>query len=428
MPPIDAAIEAIESLGPEEQFSYRKIAKKYGVERTTLARRHQAKNQPRSVKNLQQRALTPEQEGELVLWINKQSEAGIPPLQVIVQGWASTLAGKGVSLRWVSRFLQRFKNELVLKATTSLNRNRYQADSGYKYELYFKFWHSKMEEYGIDPGQIYNMDEKGLLMGRTTRTHRVFNRAMWDRGELRAALQDGSRQWITIVATICADGTALAPGLIYSSDASTLRSAWVNDIEGQGVFVTATTSGWINNELGLAWLKEVFDRQTRAKAAHQWRLLITDGHPSHCSIEFINYCNQHKILLAIFPPHATHTLQPLDVVMFKPFSSAYTRELINFEQDSQGLLSIAKGEFFLLFWNAWTASFTESLILKSFEATGLSPPNADIILQRFTTEGSESVPTSSDDLKADLSTWFPMKRRLGKVAKDSAKKRTRQLS
>jgi hypothetical protein len=65
MSPIDAAIEEIKSLAPGEKFSYKKIAEKYGVERTTLARRHQAKNQPRSVKNLQQRAVTPAQEQEL---------------------------------------------------------------------------------------------------------------------------------------------------------------------------------------------------------------------------------------------------------------------------------------------------------------------------------------------------------------------------
>jgi hypothetical protein len=222
--PIDAAIEEIKSLAPGEKFSYRKIAEKYGVEQTTLARRHQAKNQPRLVKSLQQRAVTPAQEQELILYINKQCEAGIPPPKNIVQGWASTLAGKGVSLRWVSRFLHRQQDQLVLRSTTGIDRSRHKADSEVKYDLYFKFWHSKMAEYSIKPDQIYNMDEKGLLMERTTRTHRVFSRAMWDRGELQAALQDGSREWITTLATICADGTALAPSLVYSSDASAVSS------------------------------------------------------------------------------------------------------------------------------------------------------------------------------------------------------------
>lgn len=40
-----------------------------------------------------------------------------------------------------------------------------------------------------------------------------------------------------------------------------------------------------------------------------------DGHQSHLTKDFIDYCDHNKILLAIFPPHATHTLQPLDVCL-----------------------------------------------------------------------------------------------------------------
>jgi hypothetical protein len=40
-------------------------------------------------------------------------------------------------------------------------------------------------------------------------------------------------------------------------------------------------------------------------------------------MDFINYCHDYKILLAVYPPHATYTLQPLNVVMFKPLANAY---------------------------------------------------------------------------------------------------------
>jgi hypothetical protein len=39
--PIQAAIDDIESLRPGEQFSYTQMAKKYGVIRSRLTRRHQ---------------------------------------------------------------------------------------------------------------------------------------------------------------------------------------------------------------------------------------------------------------------------------------------------------------------------------------------------------------------------------------------------
>lgn len=47
-------------------------------------------------------------------------------------------------------------------------------------------------------------------------------------------------------------------------------------------------------------------------------------------MDFIEYCDKRRILLMVFPPHSTHTLQPLDVVMFKPLSQAYTAAPANF--------------------------------------------------------------------------------------------------
>jgi hypothetical protein len=40
MEPVDAALAAIQVLEPGEKLVYTQIAKRYGVERTTLARRH----------------------------------------------------------------------------------------------------------------------------------------------------------------------------------------------------------------------------------------------------------------------------------------------------------------------------------------------------------------------------------------------------
>ena len=49
-----------------------------------------------------------------------------------------------------------------------------------------------------------------------------------------------------------------------------------------------------------------------------------DGHGSHVNI---NFCDSNQILLAIYPPHSTHTLEPLDVALFGPLGKAYSNEL-----------------------------------------------------------------------------------------------------
>ncbi|XP_055910751.1 uncharacterized protein LOC129945115 [Eupeodes corollae] len=48
-------------------------------------------------------------------------------------------------------------------------------------------------------------------------------------------------------------------------------------------------------------------------------LLLMDNHESHCTIEAINFCQEHGIVLVTFPPHCTHRLQPLDVAVLGPF-------------------------------------------------------------------------------------------------------------
>jgi hypothetical protein len=89
------------------------------------------------------------------------------------------------------------------------------------------------------------------------------------------------------------------------------------------VFTTSSPSGWSNNDIGLAWLKGVFERETRRYALTGYLLLLLDGYGSHVTMDFIEYCNDNKILLFVLPPYATYTLQPLNVCMFKPLATAY---------------------------------------------------------------------------------------------------------
>ncbi len=156
-------------------------------------------------------------------------------------------------------------------------------------------------------------------------------------------------------------------------------------------YIAATTSGWSDNDAGLGWLQQVFDENTKQSARRQWRLLIVDGHSIHLSKAFLTYCHLHKILVAIFPPHSTHTLQPLDVVLFRPLSAAYSKKLTQRFHSSKGLVPVKKGDFFPLFWDAWLASFTKKLILKAFETVGIHPLNRDKILHKFKPKKPEAT-------------------------------------
>ena len=97
MDPIQAAIEEIESLEPGEHYSYTAIAAKHNVVRSTLTRRHQGLATTASVKNFNQQNLNPQQELELVRYIEKLTKQGLPPIRDIVKNFGSIVAQKEVS-------------------------------------------------------------------------------------------------------------------------------------------------------------------------------------------------------------------------------------------------------------------------------------------------------------------------------------------
>jgi hypothetical protein len=413
MAPIDDAIAAFESQEPGEKLTLQACADEYGVERSTLGRRIRGRTRPIEAKATSQQKLNPRQEMELVEYIGDLTKRGLPPTREMIQNFASEVAQERLSESWVTRFIKRNHDSLIIKWSSGMDANRHSADSYSKYKLYFDLLHDKITQYDVQPYNIYNIDEKGFMIGVLGRSKRVFSRHEWEKKEVTSSLQDGSREWVTTLAAVCADGTALPPSLIYQSNNSTLQDSWVADIKADEheVFITSSSSGWTNNEVGLAWLEQVFDRCTKKKArrGREWRLLIVDGHGSHLTQDFLNYCESHRILLAVFPPHSTHTLQPLDVVCFKPLSTAYSNKLSLHLQKSQGLVPIKKGDFFPLFWEAWGVAFKKETILSSFEATGVWPMNPDRVLKRFkkkTTPEPSSLPESD---------WVRMERLLRSV-------------
>ncbi|KAF2843923.1 hypothetical protein T440DRAFT_503166, partial [Plenodomus tracheiphilus IPT5] len=233
MDPIQAAIEAIESREPGENFTYTEVAKKFNVVRSTLTRRHQGQTSPENVKHSNQQKLNPQQELELVRYIENLTRRGLPPTREMIRNFSSEVAHQELS-----------------ESTTGMDRTRHLADSKSKYELYFELLHQKMAEYSLEPQHTYNMDEKGFLIGLTGRSKRIFSKRQWVRKEVRASLQDGSREFLTLLACCCADGSCLPPGLIYAAAKGSIRSSWVEEIEAgtHEVFITSSPSGWSNND------------------------------------------------------------------------------------------------------------------------------------------------------------------------------------
>jgi hypothetical protein len=121
-------------------------------------------------------------------------------------------------------------------------------------------------------------------------------------------------------------------------------------------------------------------------------------------------------------------IQPLDVVMFKPLSTDYSNALTKHLHNAQGLVPIVKGDFFPLFWQAWTSSFREELILKAFKATGIWPTNGEVILEKFiksTLEPQDSRESSTSVLSGK--DWHKIQTIVRSQVKDQSSKDVQKL-
>jgi hypothetical protein len=127
------------------------------------------------------------------------------------------------------------------------------------------------------------------------------------------------------------------------------QSQWYQDIEPDWL-IGLSDNGWTNNELGLSWLKKIFEKHTTTRTLGRYQLLILDSHASHKSAEFDLFCKNHQIIPLYMPSHSSNKLQPLDIGCFAPLKKAYGAEVTRSIQNS--IYHINKKNFLVLYKTA----------------------------------------------------------------------------
>ena len=128
----------------------------------------------------------------------------------------------------------------------------------------------KIEKYNITAENIYNWDEKGFIIGHASATQRIMSLEALKSGRIKYACEDGSREFISLLAYISADGIALPPSLVYKGDSSSLQDTWLEDWTPEHtVHFAVTPNGWSCNALGLNWLQTVFEKYTGHKLGNR---------------------------------------------------------------------------------------------------------------------------------------------------------------
>ncbi|KAL1955058.1 hypothetical protein VTO42DRAFT_9047 [Malbranchea cinnamomea] len=195
-------------------------------------------------------------------------------------------------------------------------------------------------------------------------------------------IQPGDQEWVTVIAGVNAMGWPLRPMIILKGKMH--QSCWY---ETEGLpddwVIGVSENGWTNNQLGLYWLKEVFNKETLPRAKGKYRLLILNWHRSHASAGFDQFCSENHIIALYVPPHSSHLLQPLDVGCFSPLKAVYGRQVEN--QMRLGINHIDKEKFLALYPAVHLQALNENNIKSGFRAAGLVPYDPDQVLSRLNT-------------------------------------------
>ncbi len=81
-----------------------------------------------------------------------------------------------------------------------------------------------VEKYRITGENINNFDEKKFMIGVGIIAAQVMTHKKLKSGEIIGSSQDGNREWVSLLAPICAVAATVPPTLIYKRESGDLRN------------------------------------------------------------------------------------------------------------------------------------------------------------------------------------------------------------
>jgi hypothetical protein len=275
----------------------------------------------------------------------------------------------GVGKNWTDRFMEKHSEAIKMLWSQPLETKRGQAINSFMKEAFYELLGDTVTKYDINEDWTRGVDEIGI-QGSMGMPERV----MWAH-KLGPQYQQRDGDWenITVLETICANGTSIPPAVIYKG--STYQVKWAQDNPADG-------------KISVEWIKH-FDKHTATKAASgKYRLLLIDGHNSHYTHGFLEYACMHQILVVCHPAHTTHVLQGLDVVIFGVLKHFWTIDRDRHKCKTGG--KVDKTNFLGIYGRAHLHMMNPNTICAAFQKTGIWPLDPSIITEAMMAPSKET--------------------------------------
>ena len=139
---------------------------------------------------------------------------------------------------WITRFMDSHP-QLSSKFSTQVYKQRIVKSDPKILKQAFDVLGNMIRTFKILPQNTYNMDEKGLLIGKSARVKVICMRVR----RCQPLIKDSNRELVTAVETISADGTVLPPMIILRG--KTQQAQWHSYLseEDKDTIFSASTKG-----------------------------------------------------------------------------------------------------------------------------------------------------------------------------------------
>lgn len=224
------------------------------------------------------------------------------------------------------------------------------------------------------PMQVFNCDETRISV--VHKPGKVV--AELGRRNVHAVTSTDRGKTHTVLSCVSASGYVLPPMMVYP------RKKVVPEKLREGAIpntlFTNSDSGWINSNLRTYFFNG-FNFFIENIPPARPVLLLQDGHGSHISIELIQLAREHDVHLLCLPSHCTHILQPLDVGVFKPFKTFFSKACNSYLAKNPGRV-VTPEKLASLVAEAWPRALTPVNVMAGFKKAGIHPLNPSEVSDR----------------------------------------------
>lgn len=176
--------------------------------------------------------LTPEEDETVVAYCIELAARGFPlthealkfHVDIILRARVgSTFLETEVGQNWTARFLRRHAAQLGAYWSSSLDSNRGQAVNENTHRAWCDLLKTTLDDHHMKEDCLWAADESGFQPG-IGRKQRVIGPA---RRKMQYQQRDGTKETITVMVAICADGSAIPPTCIYKGQSFSMN--WHQD-------------------------------------------------------------------------------------------------------------------------------------------------------------------------------------------------------